>query len=438
MAERPELSQHPPSMFSGNMNTTSSTSALPHHQLSEAFVSSILSTAARQAVNTYDRDESDFNPPAMVATFRVSSFVGVRPPLGGGGRAQIPSPRSFQNTNDFRAEERYLVPPSSASSSGTGAPYVTRYANENAPLNTPTRTATIEEITPRHTKQSPRVPLGSRSGNLIVSWVSGSLVKKEMRRKDEEIAMLKAQLERIMSADDAGGEKPDTVSANGMSTPVQTALKLDFDEEDDLDNECPMCMSPLKRKKGDGANDDPKRYTVIMHCGHRFHLDYLSPLDHQSRRSCRLAVLATLLFGGCRLLLILVRPVPKNKGANALPVPSQPPVNEDSGRAPAHLVPLLLNELENVADDALGEGDEVGAGLHVDRSPRDVVHELVGEASGVGKNHVTVAPVVLEEVALVELNVLVRRRVQHGLQASRLFVLLLDVVREAGEVFQQL
>ena len=60
-----------------------------------------------------------------------------------------------------------------------------------------------------------------------------------------------------------------------MSTPVQVQ-ETDSDL-DDYDNECPMCMSPLKRKKGDGDGDHTKfeRYTVITHCGHRFHLDCL-------------------------------------------------------------------------------------------------------------------------------------------------------------------
>ena len=284
MAEMPELAHvnHPSSFFE---SISHASSAPQYNQFSEAFVSSIITTAARQA--TADRDDSGFKPPAMVATFGVGSFGSVRPPLGGVGRVQSPSARPGQNTNDFRAEERYLVPPSSASFSGSGTLIQHHYADENAPLNTPTSRTPVEEVTPKHSKgQSPRVPLSSRSGNLIVSGVSGSLVKKEMRRKDEEIAALKAQLERVMSGIDVAGNPPGTqvLSANGMSTPLQR-VELDFDEED-LDNECPMCMSPLKRKRGSGADDDPKRYTVITHCGHRFHLDCLQSTRNFDMTGC--------------------------------------------------------------------------------------------------------------------------------------------------------
>ena len=60
-------------------------------------------------------------------------------------------------------------------------------------------------------------------------------------------------------------------------------MKNEWDDE--LENECPLCMSPLKKKRGE-EEAGREKYTVTTHCGHTFHLDCLQSQKSFDMTAC--------------------------------------------------------------------------------------------------------------------------------------------------------
>ncbi|GMI49836.1 hypothetical protein ScalyP_jg4071 [Parmales sp. scaly parma] len=175
--------------------------------------------------------------------------------------------------------------------------------------------------TPRQPRLTPfgRVPLGNINQNTLSSSTRSTTkttkkLKKLVAEKDEEIFKLRSQLASLSVANPAPALErvpvlvpapvPATVFTSSSSNdqlatpgPKKSAACSDsnpkpiFSEfDDDIENECPLCMSPLKKKKfskGDGnSNDAYTRYTVITHCGHCFHLDCLQRTRNFDMSNC--------------------------------------------------------------------------------------------------------------------------------------------------------
>ncbi|GMH50467.1 hypothetical protein TL16_g00779 [Triparma laevis f. inornata] len=263
-------------------------STTPIRYASSDFVSSIIATAT-------NNHSADFPSAAMVSTFGLNPFSGFASnnatplPLSSRKNNYLPAQANGRQENLHHTSEQQLNTSSSIIFRPTqpnNPDYDNQSNDENMPpIPQPSPLCTPKE-TPRNsssrTEYTPRMPLASRSGNLIVTGMSGSIVKREMKRKDEEIAALKAQLEKVMGG--ATNNNNDN-NNNGMETPVRNEL-TEVDSEDDLDNECPMCMSPFKKKRGENGENVYERYTVITHCGHRFHLDCLQSTRTYDMTGC--------------------------------------------------------------------------------------------------------------------------------------------------------
>jgi hypothetical protein len=184
-------------------------SSTPIRYASSDFVSSIIATAT-------NNHTADFPSAPMVSTFGLGGFSG----MGNGHTSTelLGSRKSNYLTAQANGQEaRPGEEQQLGSSSIIFRPNSYSDVNDEnaAPLLQPSPLCTPKE-TPRNSSSrvTPRMPLASRSGNLIVTGMSGSVVKREMKRKDEEIAALKAQLEKVMGNSDNGNEE-------GMETPVR-------------------------------------------------------------------------------------------------------------------------------------------------------------------------------------------------------------------------
>jgi len=69
-----------------------------------------------------------------------------------------------------------------------------------------------------------------------------------------------------------------------LCTPAKTTASSSID--DDIENECPLCMSPLKKNPNKKDDNTCSRYVVITHCGHQFHLDCLQRTRNFDMNNC--------------------------------------------------------------------------------------------------------------------------------------------------------
>jgi hypothetical protein len=110
-----------------------------------------------------------------------------------------------------------------------------------------------------------RTPFASLiNKEMLPTSITATNMKKKLSEKDKEIEALRKQLSDMET------------SKTKLETPARRVV---HEWEDELENECPLCMSPLKKKRG-SEEAGSEKYTITTHCGHTFHLDCL-----QSQRS---------------------------------------------------------------------------------------------------------------------------------------------------------
>jgi hypothetical protein len=394
--------------------------SLTRRTTAASFVNSILSTTLTpshpraQHIDFYNlanheaEEEDEAERPVDVASLRPeiervagSTVAGVLAralaPRSGTGR--VGRAGGLEGAGD--KEDGAVVRPG-ASTQPLGAGLGLGLGSENTPLSTPLPTPRQPRATPIGKglsstfgrDQGVRTPFSSLINKEIQpTSVTATNMKKKLGDKEREIEVLKKQLEE-MEMNMKVAATPKRVRASGASAQKSyiclfvcvracvrvcdtkltlLAAQTEKDEyEEELANECPLCMSPLKKKKG-ADSDGETRYLVTTHCGHTFHLDCLQSTKAADMVTCPM----------CRSDLPSgITPAKKNKpdrpthqparytmGANPGRVAAAP---EDGARA---LFPEQPHGLEGVAEGAPGEEEAA-----ID----DAVAVIGGRGAGVG------------------------------------------------------
>ncbi|GMI33270.1 hypothetical protein TeGR_g7614 [Tetraparma gracilis] len=342
--------------------------SLTRRTTAASFVNSILSTTLTpshpraQHIDFYNlanheaEEEDEAERPVDVASLRPeiervagSTVAGVLAralaPRSGTGR--VGGAGGLEGAGD-KEDGAVVRPGASTQPLGAGLGLGLGLGSENTPLSTPLPTPRQPRATPIGKglsstfgrDQGVRTPFSSLINKEIQpTSVTATNMKKKLGDKEREIEVLKKQLEEM------------EMNMKVAATPKRTE-KDEYEEE--LANECPLCMSPLKKKKG-ADSDGETRYLVTTHCGHTFHLDCLQSTKAADMVTCPM----------CRSDLPSgITPAKKNKpdrpthqparytmGANPGRVAAAP---EDGARA---LFPEQPHGLEGVAEGAPGEED---------------------------------------------------------------------------------